>query len=242
MNKPIDWLLSGAPWVQHRTRLDLLGESSRTAKVKAAREAMLDHPQVQALLAELSGWPGPPLTRHNDASHLLHKLTFIADLGLRANDPGVDRIVERILAHTSAEGMFQVLVNIPIRFGGAGQDQFTWMLCDAPSIIYALAKLGVKDRRVTIAAKHLARLIRDNGWPCAASPEVGKFRGRAARPIRARMPHSSRSKRWHSCMTGMMAKYVAAARKRCCSCGRIGKSSALTCLRWARTLPSSKRR
>jgi hypothetical protein len=43
--------------------------------------------------------------------------------------------------------------------------------------VYALAKLGVKDRRVTAAAKQLATLLRDNGWPCAATPELGKFHG-----------------------------------------------------------------
>ena len=173
----IDWLLSGPPWVQYRTRLDLLGQSERSKDVQAARQAMLDQPQVQALVSELAEWPGPPLTRHNDANHLLHKLTFIADLGLRATDPGVDRIVDRVLAHQAAEGVFQVKVNIPTHFGGTGKDQFAWMLCDAPSIVYALAKLGVKDRRVKVAAKYLAGLIRDNGWPCAATPELSKFHG-----------------------------------------------------------------
>lgn len=177
MNAPIDWLLNGPPWAQYRTRLDLLGESNRSAKVTAARQAMLDHPQVQTLLRELADWPGPALNRHNDASHLLHKLVFIADLGLRVTDPGVDRIVERVLDHQSAEGAFQVLVNIPTHFGGTGKDQLAWMLCDAPSIVYALAKMGVKDRRVKIAAKHLTSLLRDNGWPCAATSDVGKFRG-----------------------------------------------------------------
>jgi hypothetical protein len=177
MNIPLEWLLSGPPWVQYRTRLDLLGQSERNPEVKAARQAMLNHPQVQALLIELAEWPGPPLTRHNDASHLLHQLVFIADLGVRATDPGVGPIVDRVLDHTSADGVFQVKVNIAPRFGGTGQDQFAWMLCDAPSIVYALAKLGVTDRRVHVAAKHLAGLIRDNGWPCAAAPEVGKFHG-----------------------------------------------------------------
>jgi hypothetical protein len=177
MNEPIDWLLNSSPWVQYHTRLDLLGESKRSAKVIAVREALIAHPQVQALLSELADWPGPALNRHNDASHLLHKLTFIADLGLCANDPGVDRIVGRILDHQSADGAFQVRVNIPTRFGGTGKDQSAWMLCDAPSILYALVKMGVKDRRVTIAAKHLASLLRDNGWPCAATSDVGKFRG-----------------------------------------------------------------
>ncbi len=171
------WLLSGPPWSQYHTRLDLLGQSERSAEVKAARQAMLDHPQLQALLSDLCAWPGSSLTRHNDANHLLHKLVFIADLGLRASDPGVERIVDRVLDHQSVEGVFQVKVNIPTHFGGTGQDQFAWMLCDAPSIVYALVKLGVKDRRVKIAAKYLASLIRDNGWPCAATPELGKFHG-----------------------------------------------------------------
>jgi len=177
MNEPIDWLLGSAPWVQYRTRLDLLGETERSKEVTATRQAILDHPQVQALLCELRKWPGPTLSRHNDANHLLHKLVFIADLGLRATDPGVGQIVDRVLAHQSAEGVLQVKVNIPTHFGGTGKDQFAWMLCDAPSIVYALAKLGVKDRRVKAAARHLASLIRDNGWPCAAAPEVGKFHG-----------------------------------------------------------------
>ncbi len=177
MNEPIEWLLGSSPWVRYRTRLDLLGETERSKAVKAARQMMLNHPQVQALIGELREWPGPALNRHNDAHHLLHKLVFSADLGLRATDPGVDRIVDRVLDHQSAEGVFQVKVNIPARFGGAGKDQFAWMLCDAPSIVYALVKLGVKDRRAKIAAKHLASLIRDNGWPCAATPELGKFHG-----------------------------------------------------------------
>lgn len=177
MHGSIDWLLSSTPWVQYRTRLDLLGETERSKDVKAARQAMLDHPRVQSLVDELRDWPGPTLNRHNDASHLLHKLVFIADLGLRATDPGVKQIVDRVLAHQSAEGVFQVKVNIPTHFGGTGKDQLAWMLCDAPSIVSALVKLGVKDRRVKMAAKYLANLIRDNGWPCAATPDLGKFHG-----------------------------------------------------------------
>jgi hypothetical protein len=168
--------LGSSPWVPYRTRLDLLGETERSKEVKAARQMMLDHPQMQALIGELREWPGPALNRHNDAHHLLHKLVFIADLGLRTTDPGVDRLVDRVLDLQSAEGVLQVKVNIPARFGGAGKDQLAWMLCDAPLLVNALAKLGVKDRRAKIAAKHLASLIRDNGWPCAAAPEAGKFR------------------------------------------------------------------
>jgi hypothetical protein len=40
-----------------------------------------------------------------------------------------------------------VKVNIPTHFGGTGKDQLAWLLCDAPSPVYALTKLGVRDRR-----------------------------------------------------------------------------------------------
>ena len=178
MDKLVEWLLDGPPWVQYRTRLDLLGESEDEPEVVTARQAMVAAPQVQGLLAELAQWPGPVLKSHKDAKHLLHKLVFVADLGLQASDPGLAPLVERILSHRAAEGPFCILVNIPTRFGGTGEDQWTWMLCDAPSLLYALVKLGLsEDERVKDGIHYMVGLIRENGWPCAASPELGKFRG-----------------------------------------------------------------
>lgn len=178
MDKLTAWLLAGPPWVQYRTQLDLLGCTVDDPQVLAARQAMLNHQQIRLLLAELSEWPGTILKRHNDASHLLHKLTFIANLGLRTNDPGMKQIINRILAHQAKEGPFQVLSNIHRHFGGTGEDEWVWMLCDAPLILYALCKFGFKeDDRVRTAAKYLIELIRENGWPCAVAPELGKFRG-----------------------------------------------------------------
>jgi hypothetical protein len=79
MDDCIPWLLEGLPWVQYRTRLDLLHEPEGSPQVASARTAMLAHPQVQALFAEAASWPGPVVKLHNDASLLLHKLAFIAD-------------------------------------------------------------------------------------------------------------------------------------------------------------------
>jgi hypothetical protein len=178
MNEPIGWLLEGPPWVQYRTRLDLLGQPENNPQVAAARQAMMAHQQVQALLTGLSAWSGPTLKRRNDANLLLHKLAFAADLGLRADDPGVGQIVERILDHQSPEDPFQVQVNIPTHFGGSGEDQWTWILCDTPLLLYALRRFGLGDGpRLQAAAHYLASLVRENGWPCAATPEMGKFRG-----------------------------------------------------------------
>jgi hypothetical protein len=178
MDKVVDWLLQGPSWVQYRTRLDLLGQAESDSEVIAARQAMLAHPQVQILLSELKTWPGPALKRHNDAGHLLHKLVFVSDLGIKASDPGVKEIVQRVLQNQSAEGSFQVIANVSPQFGGSGQDQLAWMLCDAPSVLYSLVKLNTGENPVIqLAAKHLAGLSFDSGWPCVVSSEYGKFRG-----------------------------------------------------------------
>lgn len=178
MKVPIDWLLEGEPWIEYRTRLDLLGQSEKDTLVMSARKLLLADDHVQKLVTELIGWPGTVISSHKNASQPFHKLTFIADLGLKADDPCVDKIIAHILEHQSAEGPFQLPVNIPEHYGGTGQDQWAWALCDAPLIVYALVKFGLEnDPAVKAAIDYLAGLLRDNGWPCAVSKELGKFRG-----------------------------------------------------------------
>lgn len=178
MNIPIDWLLEGEPWIEYRTRRDLLDQSEQDQMVNSARQAMLANVQVQKLLAELSGWPGKVIASHKSAGQPFHKLTFIADLGLKAADPGMREIVARILEHQSDEGPLQLPMNISAHYGGTGQDQWAWALCDAPLSVYALVKFGLKEEpAVKMAIEYLIGLLRDNGWPCAVSRELGKFRG-----------------------------------------------------------------
>jgi hypothetical protein len=178
MNPPIDWLLEGEGWVEYRTRLDLLDQPEDDLPVRQARQAMLADSRVQSLVTELSCWPGTVIASHKSAGQPFHKLTFIADLGLKAGDPGVDAIINRILEHQSAEGPFQLPTNIPTHFGGSGEDTWAWALCDAPLTVYALLKFGLQgDPRVKAAISHLAGLVRENGWPCVVSKELGKFRG-----------------------------------------------------------------
>ncbi|MGD0709438.1 MAG: hypothetical protein ABSA51_13480 [Anaerolineaceae bacterium] len=177
-NTPSDWLLEGEPWIEYRTRLDLMGQSEKDPQVVSARNAMLADTQIRNLLIELSEWPGTVISSHKSAGQSFHKLAFISDLGLKVQDPGIDTIIERILAHQSTEGPFQLPMNIPTHFGGTGQDQWAWALCDAPLTVYALAKFGLGNKtEVKIAAKYLTELLHDNGWPCAVSKELGKFRG-----------------------------------------------------------------
>lgn len=178
MNAPIDWLLEGEPWVEYQTRRDLLGQSEDEPQVAAARARMLDDAAVQGLIVELSGWPGTVIASHKSAGQPFHKLTFLAELGVKAADPGMDAIISRILAHPSDEGLPQLPMNIPAQYGGTGNEAWAWALCDAPLILYALVRFGLDgEPAVRNGLDHLTGLVRDNGWPCAVSPKLGNFRG-----------------------------------------------------------------
>ncbi len=177
---PIPWLMAQEyPWVRYRTQIDLLELPESDPAVTAARSKMLDHPLVKGLIAEASAWPGDPLTRHNDAKHPIHKLTLLADLGLKREDPGMAQIVTALMQHQSPEGAFESLLLVPVAFGGSGVETLSWMLCDSPTVLHALLRFGVEDDHpaITQALVHLASLIQENGWPCTASTEFGGFRG-----------------------------------------------------------------
>ena len=174
------WLLdSDEPWTRYRTQLDLLGARDDEPAVQAARAAMLEHPLVRQLVDKVGTWPGPPLKRHNDAGHPLHALATLADFGLRAGDPGVDAAIDRVMAHQSDEGAFETVVHVPRPFGGSGRDEWSWMICDAPVLLYAVLALGPgeEDPRVARAIDHLLSLCHDDGWRCAAAKKQGRFRG-----------------------------------------------------------------
>lgn len=178
MQPPVEWLLSGPAYVQHRARVDLLGQVEDSRAAAEARQAMLAEPLLQPILGELQNWPGQPLTSHRSAAQLYHKLNFLADLGFTAGDPGLQPVITAIMAHTSEQGPFQLLIQIPAHFGGSGEAGWAWMLCDAPLLVYALIHLGLGENpRVQKALDYLNALVRDNGWPCAAAPELGRFRG-----------------------------------------------------------------
>jgi len=179
LSSQTDWILSqGDPWVRHRTLCDLLDLPSDDEEVLAAREAMLGDPRVQGLIARAGDWPERPLKRHNDAAHSIYLFSTLADFGVWADDPGMAAAIEAVMAHQSPEGSFETLTNIPERFGGTGQDMWTWMLCDAPTLLYALLTMGLaEDERVQRAVAHLVELVDENGWRCVVAPQLGRFRG-----------------------------------------------------------------
>jgi hypothetical protein len=172
------WLLQGEPWIEYRTRVDLLEQRENEPRVIAARKAMLKDPKIKTLLAELADWPGRVLNSHKSANQPFHKLQFVADLGLTVHDASVKKIIDRVMKHQSKEGPFQLPMNIPVPSGGSGKEGWAWALCDAPIVLASLIQMGMlEDPRVQAAIPYLEGLVRENGWPCAVSPELGKFRG-----------------------------------------------------------------
>ncbi len=175
----LQWLLTAPePWTRYRTLVDLLDRSAGDTEVREAHAALLAHPQVQSLVAAAATWGQKPLVRHNDAGHPLYALSTLADFGLRADDPGMATAVEYVLAHWAPEGAWQTLLNISPTFGGTGEDVWTWLACDAPTLLYALLSFGLgDDPHMTTAAMRLAAAVQENGWRCAGAAEIGKFKG-----------------------------------------------------------------
>lgn len=175
----IEWLLQSDPYVEYNTRINLLNQSESIVEVQQVKKRMLVDNRISNILAELEEWPGYPLKRHNDAKHLIHKLAFTTDLGIDKSNSTLKRISGRIFEQQSDEGAFQIVVNIPTHFGGSGEDELSWMLCDTPIILYSMLKMGwSNDKRIELGINYLNGLIRENGWPCASSPKFGgKFKG-----------------------------------------------------------------
>lgn len=174
----VEWLLAGEGWVEYRTRLDLLKEPPDNPSVLSAKKCLLNDALVQGLVTELANWPGTVIASHKSAGQPFHKLTFLADIGLEQTDPGIMEIITRILAYQSQEGPFQLPMNIGTAYGGTGQETYGWALCDAPLLLYALVKFGMKnDARVQKGIQYLVNLVRGNGWPCIVSKELGSWRG-----------------------------------------------------------------
>ncbi|MBN2238839.1 MAG: hypothetical protein JW712_03615 [Dehalococcoidales bacterium] len=163
MNDVLRWLLDGPPWVEYRTRIDLLDQDETEPEVIRARQAMIDHPLIRGLVEELSVWPWKTNVRLSNAAYPMHKLVFLADIGMTAADTGITEIAEDVMSAQSPEGAFQ----LP---SGSG---WAWKACDYPSLLYALVKTGLaEDPRVRKSIDTLVRYSFVNGWPCVMSRDL----------------------------------------------------------------------
>ncbi len=175
----LDFLLHASdPWVVYRTMVDLAGREERDPEALDVRRRMLAHPLLRGLAEEMRVWPGTVLNSHRSSGQLYHKLVFLADLGITHEDFDLSPVRRVMTENRSPEGVPRLPMNIPVHFGGTGRDTWAWSLCDAPLQLYAAAKTGLlPEDELMPGVLHLVGLVRENGWPCAGSSELGNFRG-----------------------------------------------------------------
>lgn len=163
---PTPWLLeAGPPWVRLGVLRDLLDAPADDPAVVAARQELAVHPLVTECRAALAGWPEPPLRRHDDAKHPLHRLKLLVDLGVdRDLLPDTPRLVERIFSMAGTDGQLRSLVCHP-----ETQEPHRLALpCDSPILLGAVLRLGdPADKRAAAAIEALeVRREQDGGWFC----------------------------------------------------------------------------
>ena len=157
------------PWIRYNLKRIQGKENSKEFK------ELTQNPRIQALIDECITWPDPPLRRHNDAGHPIHKIELLADFGLDTRDEWIKALTNLIMEHRSEDGLFQSKNEIPERWGGKGTGELMWLLCDTPILVYALQKFGVKNEYTEEAARMLVWVSENNGWRCKGSNP--KFRG-----------------------------------------------------------------
>jgi hypothetical protein len=102
----------------------------------------------------------------------------LLDLKFDTSIPQIQTAIDEILSHKDDNGVYYSMINVPKQFGGTGEDGFNWCLCDAPNLLLALIKAGVSyEEHIKRGVECLVSLYRENGFPCAASPDLGRFRG-----------------------------------------------------------------
>lgn len=137
------------------------------------RKDLFSIPAFRKLIEEVAADPWPPINSHRSADHPLHKLSFLAELGLDDEDLGLSDKMDKIIATTDGDGMLGLPMSIPRRYGGKQSDETTWALCDSPTLAYSLVKLGRgKDPQVVKAVRGLIVMEGPGGYRCVTSPEL----------------------------------------------------------------------
>lgn len=174
-----DWLLSAPqPYIRYQALRQFSNLSETPSLLHTTRQQMLQDPAIAELIQRTQNWSSQPLQRHNDSSHPIYLLSTLADFGFTHSDPGISPIIENISHHQSEEGAFQSLMKISPSYGGTGENQWAWIACDTPMLLYVLAKMGLsEDIRLQKAMQHLENLVESVGYRCKACSALGKFRG-----------------------------------------------------------------
>ena len=163
-------------WLKYAIRLNLGHEPKD--KLAEIRNAALADGRIRRYLSDVADFHGTLVTNHKNPDLPIHKLLFLLDLGFDTQVPEIKAAIDAIIRHRDGHGVYQSMTNVPRHYGGTGEYVFSWCLCDAPLLLLALLKAGMEYREyIKPGVDHLVSLCRDKGFPCAVSPELGRFRG-----------------------------------------------------------------
>ena len=163
-------------WLRYAIRLKLCHEPKED--LTELRSAAVSDTKIQGFLHDVANYHSIAVANHKNPDLPIHKLLFFLDLGFDTDIPDIQTAIEEILKHKDKDGIYQSLTNIPVHFGGTGTAVFSWSLCDAPLLLLALFKAGIDYHTyLKPGVDFLLSLHRENGFPCAASRELGRFRG-----------------------------------------------------------------
>ncbi len=163
-------------WLKYAILIHLFHEPKDS--LVEIRNVALGDDRIQKHLSSVANFHASLVTNHKNPDLPIHKLMFLLDLGFDMEIPEIKAAVDEIIKHQDEHGIYQSLTNVPKHFGGAGVDVFSWCLCDAPLLLLALIKAGMDyHEHIKPGVDYLVSLCRDNGFPCAVSSELGKFRG-----------------------------------------------------------------
>ncbi|MEL7659221.1 MAG: hypothetical protein AAGU75_25310, partial [Bacillota bacterium] len=163
-------------WLKYAIYVQLLRKPKN--EIIELKEAALADSRIQNCLYDVANFHSTLVTNHKNPVLPIHKLLFLLDIGFDTDIPEIKTAVDEILKHKDNNGVYQSLTNIPKHYGGSGVDIFSWCLCDAPLLLLALLKAGVDySKYIKTGVDYIISLIRENGFPCSVSPELGKFRG-----------------------------------------------------------------
>lgn len=158
------------PWTRYNTLKELMRREPADPELLSARKEMLNHPLVRELQEKASDWFSGSATRHNDPKLSHYYLSVLAEIGVKADDPGMEELLARVTAH-QYEGLPAIRQNLPEK-GAPPEDiaeQENWhaLPCDAPVLLYSLKQMDCRHPVVEEGLKQVQALWAEKEpWFC----------------------------------------------------------------------------
>jgi hypothetical protein len=154
--KVLDWLLEGPAWLKYAAGLQLSGNQPDVAPA-------LQDSSIQKLVARLKGNTAgvtaikSGVVRYTETGKAYWDLFFLADIGFKAAELGIEKEAEEIFRYQQHEGPFVIPPNV--------KDNY---FCMSAILVSSLAKMGYGDdpRVKKYIRSALADQMSGGGWDC----------------------------------------------------------------------------